>query len=161
MSVGQSRHLFSTEASPLWTYGPTMLAPSHNSNRNWFNLCQSDFSLLFFWPNDSISGFNVLYCATYKNAWTSPWSRGAMFKWRIANDSDMSALAMSSLALFSCTRHLRCCIHVPPPNGIYCGRYLPGRADRGLGAARVVRNRPYIWPKPCLPWAQTSTRGQG
>ena len=77
-----------------------------------------------------------------------------------ANDSDMSAPTMSSLALLSCTHHLRCCTQVPPTQR-YCGRYLPGRADRGLGAARVVRNRPYIWPKPCLPWAQTSTRGQG
>ena len=43
-----------------------------------------------------------------------------------ANDSDMSAPTMSSLALLSCTRHLRCCTQVPPPNGTADVTYQAG-----------------------------------
>ena len=119
----QSRHLFSTEPSPPGTYGPTtrcwhaLTTPTRTGTT-----CANFPQLLVFCCRPIIQlgqmGLGLeriagvfLYNIHLDNVhWTSPWCHVRVEN---VNDSDMSDLATSSLALFSCKHHLRCCTHVP------------------------------------------------
>ena len=133
--VGQSRHLFSTEATPPGTYGPTMRC-SHAPTTPTETGSTSIFSLLLSFCCGPIiqsgqmrgldwRGLHVL-CNMDNGQWSSPWSRGAMFKWRML----MTAICQLRLChhlRYSPVRIICVAAHTSPqPNGTADVTYQAG-----------------------------------